>query len=265
MHPLICRRIWPVMAAVILLTACGDGMNKEETAMTVPSVTPDVWQAITRKRIAFGHQSVGNNIISGIRTLAMKSEIPLKIIESRNIGPDSGITHFRIGQNGDPASKIKDFSEVVRSGQAPDIALMKLCYVDIESRTDAEKLAKDYIKALEELSRQFPQTVFVAVTTPITVLQRGPKAWVKKLLGRSTGLAENLRRQEFNQAVRSRFGSRGRIFDLAGAEAEGVGEHMYEGRNVAVMNPAISSDGGHLNDRGAQMVAADLLFKLAEL
>ncbi len=247
------------LSLVIFLAACGDSKEGEIVTMATHSITAAEWQAVAKRRIVFGHQSVGANILSGVQYLAKEAGVPLKVTESRISAKDTGITHFSIGRNGDPLSKINDFADVIKSGLSPDIALMKLCYVDIVSSTNAKKLAQDYIASLDSLCRRFPQTVFVAVTTPLTTVQSGPKAWIKKLLGRSNGLAENFRRQEFNNILRSSYESKGRLFDLAKLEAEGAGNYAFEGQPVDVLNPVITSDGGHLNDRGAQTVAAALL------
>lgn len=255
----VLRSLWLPLTVVIFLTACGESKKGESVPMATHSVSADEWPAIAKKRIVFGHQSVGANILSGVQYLAKEAGVQLKVTESRYAMKDTGITHFSIGRNGDPLSKINDFANIIKSGLNPDIALMKLCYVDITSSTDAKKLAQNYISSLERLNRQFPQTIFVAVTTPLTTVQSGPKAWIKKLLGRSNGLTENFRRQEFNNILRSSYGSKGRLFDLAQAEAKGADNYTYEEQPVEVLNPVITSDGGHLNDRGAQSIAAALL------
>ncbi|MBV5268211.1 MAG: SGNH/GDSL hydrolase family protein [Burkholderiaceae bacterium] len=253
------------LSLVIFLAACGDSKKGESVTMATHSITAAEWQAVAKKRIVFGHQSVGANILSGVQYLSKEAGIQLKVTDSRIAAKDTGITHFSIGRNGDPLSKINDFADVIKSGLNPDIALMKLCYVDIVSGTEGKKLAQDYIASLDSLSSQFPHTVFIAVTTPLTTVQSGPKAWIKKLLGRSNGLAENFRRQEFNNILRSSYDSKGRLFDLAKLEAEGAGNYTFEGQPVDVLNPVITSDGGHLNDRGAQTVAAALLKLIAGL
>jgi hypothetical protein len=149
------------LSLVIFLAACGDSKKGESVTMATRSITATEWQAVAKRRIVFGHQSVGANILYGVQYLFKEAGIQLKVTESRIAAKGTGITHFSIGRNGDPLSKINDFADVIKSGLNPDIALMKLCYVDILSSTDAKKLAQDYIASLDSLSSQFPQTVLI--------------------------------------------------------------------------------------------------------
>ncbi len=255
-----------MLSGVTMLIACSELKNGENIMPATDQVTAAEWQAITHKRILFGHQSVGNNILSGVKTLADGAGVSLQIMESRNAPTDFGITHFKIGKNEDPQSKIKDFENTLASGdvQGADIALMKLCYIDMQGDTDAKKLAEEYISSLERLSQQFPKTVFIAVTSPIRTVQRGPKAWLKRLFGREPGgYADNFRRQEFNTILRNKYGLKRRLFDVAKFEAEGAGSHIYKGQPLESLNPDMTSDGGHLNANGEQFIAAKLLKLLA--
>ena len=150
--------------------------------------------------------------------------------------------------------------------QQADIALLKLCYIDFTADTDAQQVAGQYIETLDRLSQEFPHTTFVAVTTPLTTLQTGPKAWIKRLLGRlPSGYADNARRQEFNELLRLHYGPQGRLFDLARIEAGGADEQQYQGRPIEVLNPALAADDGHLNAQGEKVVAARFIKFIAGL
>ena len=60
-------------------------MQKVTAANTTQSITPDIWESIVQKKIFFGHQSVGNNIIDGLRMVAKQHQFQaLNIIETRN-------------------------------------------------------------------------------------------------------------------------------------------------------------------------------------
>ena len=54
------------------------------------------------------------------------------------------IGHAFIGENEKPLLKIQDFDAKMRSGigQQVDVAMMKLCYVDITSDTDVERAVR---------------------------------------------------------------------------------------------------------------------------
>lgn len=231
-----------------------------------PQITPAEWQTLAQRRVVFGHQSVGQNILDGVQSLAAEAGVPLRVVESRLADKNAGIAHFLVGVNEDPLSKLNDFSSALAGGAATeaDVALLKFCYIDFKGDTDARRLADKYIGTLDDLRRRFPQTTFVAVTAPLTVVQTGPKAWVKRLLGREpSGYSDNARRQEFNTLLRARYAQDGFLFDLAKIQAEGVSGHRYNGQPIEALSPALTYDDGHLNDRGRQVVAARLVKYLA--
>ena len=259
---------WRLMAVAILaLLGCGEA-NKDKVMMATAQISDAEWQALAQKRVVFGHQSVGQNILDGIKALATQANANLPIIKSRTPVTSSGIVHFLVGQNEDLSSKLKDFTSTLESGlaQGVDIALVKFCYLDFNADSDAKQIAEQYGATLERLGEQFPRTTFVAITAPLTVAQTGPKAWFKRLLGRTpSGFADNARRQEFNDLLRARYGQQGRLFDLAKIEAEGADAYEYQDRPIEVLNPALTYDDGHLDFQGEQIVAARLIKFLAAL
>lgn len=239
--------------------ACACGCRPVESAMPVDTQpTAAQWQAFAARRIVFGHQSVGRNILGGVAALAVGAGVQLPVTETRDGAATPGIAHFAVGANGDPLGKIGDFAAVMDGPAAAgaDIALLKLCYIDFSGTADPAAVAAAYGDTLAHLQLRHPATIFVAVTAPLTTEQSGPRALVKKLLGRAPdGRAENARREAFNAALRARFGAEGRLFDLAALESGGG----------AALNPALSSDGGHLNDAGARLVAERFVTFLAGL
>ena len=134
--------------------------------------------------------------------------------------------------------------------------------------TDAKQIASAYVQAVEDLQKRHPQTAFVAVTTPLTTIQTGPKAWVKRALGKTpAGYVENARRDEFNAVLRQKFAAN-RLFDVARLEAQGGAQPVlfdYEGRTLEALDPALTSDGGHLNDAGKRVVGSAFVKFLANL
>jgi len=239
--------------AALLLSACGG------PATTAPPTTGSEnaivsaadLQTLAQRRVLFAHQSVGFDILDGVRALAAANGVSVPIVEGRQPAENAtGIFHFRVGHNEDPQGKIADYVKTVEAGgtQGVDVAILKFCYIDFTPDTDGKALAERYLSTLQTLQAQHPATVFVAVTAPLTVVQTGPKAWMKRLMGRSpAGLAENARRGEFNELVRQRVPAN-RLFDLAHIEAHGA--------TPEALDPALTVDGGHLNDRGKQLAAA---------
>ena len=238
--------------------------------MAVTQQTID-WASITQKRVLFAHQSVGSNVLSGVERLAKSNGAQIGIYDQRGGPLAAGITHFKVGKNGDPKSKILEFSEVLDTagGLDADVALMKLCYIDFNADTDARQVAEAYSSNIDSLARKYPNTTFVAVTTPLTAVQTGPKAWAKRLMGRLPGqYAENAKRAEFNALIRDRYGAQGRVFDLARVESEAAGRRTVvtvDGRQVEALDPTLTYDGGHLNDRGQDVVATAFLSYLSSL
>ena len=264
-----------VLCILLIITASGfivgcdaNHMEGEGGVVEIDQISASEWETLKQRHVVFGHQSVGNNILSGVHSLTEKAGVQLQVMKSGNTKGGAGITHFEIGKNENPRSKMKDFEDAFNGEtlQKADIALMKLCYVDINNGTDAKKLADEYMATLDRLSGRFPHTTFVAVTSPLTTLQSGPKAWIKKILGRTpSGYVENHRRLEFNEILRNTYGRQGRLFDLAGFEAAGAGSYTFQGHQVEKMNQAITSDGGHLNPTGERYIAAKLIKYLAAL
>jgi lysophospholipase L1-like esterase len=268
------QRAIALLAQLLLLAACGDGPvtapQEIDRTMLAPATRNEVTAAAT-KRVIFAHQSVGGDILAGVNAVSAGAGVPLNVVETR-IAPETGggIYHFKVGVNGDPLGKIREYHDAL--AQTPltgvDVALVKLCYIDFNRGTDAAQIAAAYVQAIEDLQSRHPQTRFVAVTTPLTTIQTGPKAWVKGLMGKApAGYAENAKREEFNAVLRQKFGA-GRLFDVAKFESQGgAGPVMYnyQGRSYEALDPALTSDGGHLNDAGKRAVGSAFVKFLANL
>jgi hypothetical protein len=222
--------------------------------------------------VFFGHQSVGLNIVEGIHDLAATAggRVPqVRELSSAGAHADGpGLYHFRVGANGDPAGKIRDFG--ARPFEGVDIALLKLCYVDIDAATDVRAIIHQYSNEIRRLQSKYPATVFVHVTVPIVSDETGPKAFAKRLLGRPRrGFGDNLQRELYNEMLRKEFGGTEPLFDLALFEATDlqgrVNERFLNGERYLSMNPGYTSDGGHLNERGRRFVAKALVALLSNV
>lgn len=254
------------------VAACNGKRMAQTSALepTVPqgAISNDL-QKVAGLRIAFGHQSVGSDILKGIDKLASEAAIQLQILESQQTLAAPGIHHFRIGKNELPATKMKDFDAIMRGGVASsaDVAIMKFCFLDLNGSSDPNSVAHDYIVMLDQLSASFPQTIFVPVTVPLTTVQTGPKAWIKRAIGRTpSGLADNAQRAEFNAAIRHRYGTDGTLFDIAAFESGSGATHFkYREKSIEALDPSITYDGAHLNEAGERRLGAALLRHLATL
>ena len=213
-------------------------------------------QRLSRERVYFGHQSVGANILQGVKELSAKEGVPIFIKDER------------VPQNGDPLRKLESFRNSVGSGSRYDVALLKFCYVDIDADTDVAGLFDQYRMTINELRAKNPRTVFVHATLPLTTVQTGPKAWVKRLLGRSPyGTVENVRRDEYNRLLRATYAGREPIFDLARIESTAPDGHpvavTWEGITAPAMAPDYTNDGGHLNAAGRARAAREFVAVLS--
>ena len=229
---------------------------------------------VAAKTIFFGHQSVGWNIIQGIEeTLKEQPGVPLTLTQAESLEglPGPAFFHSEIGQNGDPLSKLQAFERLVRAGIGTrvDVAFFKFCYVDFDQNTDVPQLFAAYQQTMAALSRDYPQTTFVYVTTPLTTADQGVKAVLKSLLGRNEVALANLKRQQFNELLRREYAGTGALFDLATSEAtDPVGKVCtvtVASQSVPCLVVAYTDDGGHLNEQGRQVVATQLLKFLARL
>ncbi len=231
-------------------------------------------QRIARQKIVFGHQSVGMNILEGIRKISSRSGIPLQIAEINSIDEVNApmIAHSFIAENEHPDKKLGSFTRLLESKHhEADLAFMKFCFIDFKPDTDAKGLFAQYSKTMEKLESAHPNTIFIHVTTPLHVVEGGPMATIKYWLGLSPlyGTRENLRREEYNEMLRQKYLGHEPIFDLAKIEStrpDGKVEKVeWGGRTIPVLVPEYSSDGGHLNEEGAELAARGLISVLASV
>ena len=213
-------------------------------------------QRLSRERVYFGHQSVGANILQGVKELSGAAGVPLFIKDEF------------VPENGDAKRKLDSFRKSVGAGSRYDVALVKFCYVDIDAETDAAALFDRYRIALNELRARNPRTVFVHATLPLTTVQTGPKAWAKRLLDRAPyGTVENVRRDQYNRLLRATYAGREPIFDLARIESTTLDGRLvtvtWDGVTAPAMAPEYTDDGGHLNALGRTRAAREFIAVLA--
>jgi hypothetical protein len=262
---------------VTLFIRCNGGEMAEKTVLfpTVKEVPASAWENLSEKKIYFGHQSVGVNILEGIRDLARENpKIRLHIVESEDLS-DFGnpvFVHARVGKNTDPISKIDAFQTFIqnRLGNKADIAFFKFCYVDFAPGSDVFKVFESYKDSMATLKKEYPGTKFIHLTIPLTQKQTGPKAWVKRVIGKPIGgIQDNVVRNRFNELMRKEYEGREPLFDLAGIEStfpDGQKcSFVVDGKTYVSLTPEYTYDGGHLNKLGRKIVAEQLLIFLANM
>ena len=210
-----------------------------------------------RPRVFFGHQSVGQDVLGGVSRLAASG------------APVPEVVDARIGANEEPLAKIADFDARVRDGlgERVDVAMMKLCYIDVTAGTDVRALFDAYRTTLSALERDHPAVSFVHVTVPLTTEQGRLTRLRSRLTGNDRfGPAENVQRERLNALFRAEYAG-DRIFDLAAVEStrpDGTrvsGRH--EGADYFALHDGYAADLGHLNEPGAEVAATAWLAAVA--
>jgi hypothetical protein len=267
----------PVLIIIFIISACerGEIVKDDFSYGDINNVTAAQWDNLAKKRIFFGHQSVGGNIVEGMTdVLNSNKQIKLIILESdkpEDLKPGT-FEHAKIGQNVQPLSKIDAFSNLIRSGTGnnSDIAFFKLCYIDINKSTDVESLFKSYQQTLSGLKKAYPGVTFIHVTTPVVSQpDKNIKYLIKKVIGKDTGNSHNIARNRYNELLKSSYEGKEPVFDLARLEAISPDKNLCffndKGKQILSLCPEYTEDGGHLNAVGRKAVAEQLLVFLAGL
>lgn len=261
---------------LMLAAGCGAGAHAgTDPRALIAGLSKADFEHLSKKRIYFGHQSIGFNIVDGLLALEKANpEIGLTVKETRDPAQiTSGVfAHGRVGENKAPSSKIRDFVTSVEGGlgESVDVAFFKFCYVDFEADTDPEKVFAEYRAAMTQLRQKYPRLTIVHVTVPLSVVQTGPKALVKRIMGKKRWGAEaNIVRNRYNELLRREYGGKEPLFDLSAIEATrldgGNVTFAESGGTYPMLAAEYASDGKHLNDLGGRWVAAHMVKVLAGL
>lgn len=267
-----------VILSLIWLFSCNGGemSKKSKPFPSIKDVHDSAWEKLSKKKIYFGHQSVGNNILAGIWDLMEENpQIKLHIVETNNPSEFTGpvFTHSKVGRNTDPKSKMDAFTTFLEKGfdGKPDINFLKFCYVDITAKTDISAVFQYYNKMISEIRFKYPASTFIHMTVPLTITNTTWKTQIKKLIGKSDiwEYDDNIKRNEFNNRISSAYEGREPVFDLANIEStlpDGKRESFTKDGSIYYsLVPDYTHDGGHLNEMGRKVVAEQLLIFLAKL
>lgn len=267
--------------AAVLLTlafACGGDAYTEEPMseqVQLDAITDAEWDALASRRIFFGHQSVGRDMVDGMRrVLDANPHIGLRIVTAEHPSLVAGpaFMEARIGRNREPQSKTQAFEAVLDSGfgdESDAIAMYKYCYVDILPGTDPDVLFDSYARSVESVRERYPGLTLVHVTMPLHEASDGVREQLKTAIGRPTQTRLNHARNRFNELLRARYEGRDPVFDLAAVESTRPDGSMaytrYRGSNVRMLAPEYTYDGGHLNEDAQDHVAGLFLTFLARV
>ena len=272
----------PPAAVLALLLVAATGCKKEEGTATMPTsqlpqladVDSASWARLAQRRIFFGHQSVGQNIMDGVaEVVTANPHIRLLVVETKDIDAmrAPGLYHGRVGRNAHPSEKEAEFASIAGGAfsSAPGVGMVKLCYVDVGPDTDPAALFDSYQRRMAELSARHPGLTLVHVTMPVTTSESTRGYWKNKLLGRRTARDLNAIRNKYNALLRAAYVGHAPVFDLAALEstrADGSRAFFRRGADsVFTLAEEYTSDGDHLNDAARRMVAERFLIFLATL
>lgn len=270
-------------AALLVLVGIGVWLVAPEPTdqVAAPEVRGAQLDTLAGTTVLFGHQSVGMNVLDGLAGLYRDTGRQPPAIVDIGADPDAvppapAIEHAYVGVNGDPSSKFAAFRELVDSsadadadaGAGVDVALVKLCYLDITAGTDVEEVFAEYHALMTDLEARHPGVTFVYTTVPLTT-DRSWRANLKALAGidDQMGPADNRARERYNALVRAEYGG-SRLFDVAAVQATmstAPEVRTQHGEQYHVMNAALSADAGHLNELGGRIAAAELVRIIAGL
>jgi len=271
-----------VIAAAIFFVSCGGETKNVEQSKIVYKSIQDIpeneWKLLANKKIYFAHQSVGQNIIDGVKELMVEHpQIRLNIMETSDLSDFKGgvFAHSRI--NGNKPEFFKKSIQDELSANV-DIAFFKFCFVDILESTDINRVFDQYKNTMQQLQSSHPDIQFLHVTVPITYHQTGIEAFIaktKSLINRALGrfdynqFFDNRNRDMINEMFRQEYGGRSNFFDIAEIQStrpDGTIETFEQGgKTYNAMAKDYTDDGGHLNARGRRLVAEQLLLTLVNL
>lgn len=205
-------------------------------------------EALKQRRVLWGHQSVGANLIDGARSLGFAFR------EVRS-GSDYGEARWGesgVEENGDPERKIRSFVTLLTTdgiGARVEAASFKFCWVDFDDSTEIERLVDDYDAALRDLQARFPTVRFLHVTPPLTTDE--PEL--------------NGRRWRFGRELIRRHRDTGLVFDLAAVISTDAAGEQCKSENQRRLCPGWASDSGHLNEAGSRRAAKAFLYAFYRL
>jgi hypothetical protein len=265
------------VVAIALLGECSKVIDKEEGCFgnelpAIASVPDAAWQELALKKIYFGHQSVGFNIIDGMKQLLKQYpsiSLPIENTADTSAFGRHVFAHSTNGANTLPQTKISEFRLKMENGLGArvDIAFFKFCYIDFNASTDVPDLFNRYSKTMATLAQAYPKVHFLHCTVPLTVRDN---RWVKKIVRavfEDNNDLNNEKRNDFNRMLRDKYQKEGTLFDLAAFESTYPNNSREvfkrKGKSIYCLINKYSSDGGHLNDTGKKLLAEKLLVFLA--
>ena len=268
-----------ICSTLLITLSCSQGGEMEQKKVTYSSLKdiPDAaWTKLSQEKIYFGHQSVGYNIIDGIKDLMKEnSKIKLNIVETKDVKDikDGALAHSRVGKNTEPETKMDDFENVLANGAGnnADAAALKFCYVDMTGKSDVVKLFDEYKNRVAKIHKEYPDLTIIHFTDPLMVAKKTWKTWLKQIMRKKViwEFADNINRNKYNALLTKEYEGKEPILDIAAIEStkpDGSRQSFeVDGVTYYSLYPGYTTDGGHLNELGRKKVAEQFLLLLVNL
>ncbi len=261
---------WPIMA---------QSAPSELPYTSIQKVPQSTWDQLAQKKIFFGHHSVGENILQGLKTLlAEHPNIHLKIINSKEMGNQiarPSLVEGPVGRNFYPYTKLNAFKEKIEAGygETADIVFFKFCFVDFNPETEINALFTNYRDTLDDLRKKYPDTTFAVISAPLTCyapgfagLEKRAKDIIKKIIGK-LNIYDYKSANRFNELLTKEYKGKVPFFDLARYESTrpdgSRNSTIVDGQQNFELVQGYTTDGGHLNTIGQKLIAEQFLLFLA--
>jgi hypothetical protein len=264
-----------VIVLLLLFCSCREEkiIKEEEKDDNMQALSLEAIKKVAGKKIFFGHMSVGLNILDGLKDLQNeKSEFNnINMIEMNSdpVIEKAGLYHQKVGYNAVPKGKCDTFESILSAneiGEKFDAVVLKFCYVDFRKETNVKEIFDYYVRTVNNIKSKFPYLQIVHITVPLTVHSGGIKKSIKNLI---YGDLPNIKRNEFNNRLKSAYEGKDPILDLAAVEStypDGNRESFeHNGNVVYALIPGYTYDGGHLNKIGRYRAANEMIRVLSEI
>jgi hypothetical protein len=216
---------------------------------TVAQTTLDA--VVSQLNFFFAHASVGGNLMDGIAGLSAHDPTRYKLtVVPSDVTPPSTLLKGRIYEydRGNPGwqAKVDEFADALANGwgNRASVVLNKFCFIDPDVSLQYYAISNSAGTAMSQLESLYPSATFVYMTIPLT----------------TDSDSDNILRNTFNAQLRNWTRANNKVlFDIADIEShdpDGTAQTFTsDGHAYEMLYGEYSSDGGHLNDSGAQRAA----------
>jgi len=154
--------------------------DNNDPMKSIETISRAQWAELANKKIYFGHQSVGYDMIDGVEFILKKNpDIKINLAEGSDLSvfENPVFAHAKNGQNGNPKSKIDAFYKIVDQGLGGkvDIAGFKFCYVDFNKSTNVNDVFEYYTLKMNKISQKYPNTEIIHYTVPLRTIHNYPQ------------------------------------------------------------------------------------------